>query len=100
VVRHNVDDEAKTFQLERLNHAVKAFAATNCGIDLVGVSDIVSVCRTGRGGEDRRRINVADAKAFQIGHQRRNAVEGHAVAELDAVGGCRNVHELSSSCMA
>jgi hypothetical protein len=40
---------------------------------------------------------VADAEVFHIRHQRHNAVEGHAVTELNTVRGGRDHNDASPS---
>ncbi|MNI34381.1 hypothetical protein D3C73_883710 [compost metagenome] len=86
MVRHNVEDQAEASLLQSRHHAVETFAPADRRIDLVGVGNIITVGGTGRGGEDRRGIEMTYAQALEIRHERCGAIEGHAIAELDAVG--------------
>src|SRR5690606_16818626 len=71
---------------------LEAFTAAEVRVEGVVVGDVVAVGRTLRRGEDRRGVEVADAQPFQVGHDRRRLLEGHAVAKLQAVGGDRWGH--------
>ncbi len=95
MVRHDIDDQLEARLLQRLHQPVETGAAADGGIDGVGVGHVVAVGRAAGGGKDRRGVEVGDAEPFNIGHQRRRAIEGHAVAKLNTVGGGWNGHWAS-----
>ena len=62
--------------------------ATELGIDLIMVAQVVAVRAARLGPQIGRAIHVADSQVAQIGHERRGVVQGEAGVELQAIG-CR-----------
>ncbi len=87
VVWHDIQDDAHPGGLQGGHQHLEITAPANGGIDLVGIGHIIAVRRAGYGGEDRREVEMADAEILPIGHELAGMLEGHAVSELQSVGG-------------
>ncbi len=60
VVGHDVDDQAEPVRAQRLDQPQPRLLAAQLGVDRPVVDDVVAVLGAGRGGQQRRRVEVAD----------------------------------------
>ncbi len=86
VVGHDVEDEPEPGAAKCGRKPVEALAPAKRRIDLIVVDDVIAMSGAGRGGEDRRCVEMADAEIAQMRHDRDRRVEIRPVTELQAIG--------------
>ena len=97
MVRHDIQDQANLRVSQRLHHPIKPFAVPDGRVDLVRIGNIIAMGGAGGRRKYRRGVKMADTEPLKIGGQRRRAIEGHAVTELNAISRGRD-HTEASPC--
>ena len=90
VIGHDVDDQAEARGGELGRQRAQRRLAAQFGIDLGRIDDVVAVHRARPRDGDGRRVEMADAQAREIGHQRLGVGEGEALVKLQPQGGARD----------
>ncbi len=91
VVGHDIENQAHTVLAQGLDQAQQGRFAAQFRIDDRRVDNVIAVHRAGTGFEQRRRVDVADTQAGEVGHQWHGVVEGEILMELQALGGAQRL---------
>jgi len=86
VVRHDVEQLAEVMVGEGEAEPGVAFLASQLGVQVRVVDDVVAVGAAGRGLQVGRAVEVTDTKPGQISGCLRSLVEAEAGLQLDAIG--------------
>ena len=87
MVRDEVEEQPHPARGRRGGEPGEALLAAELGVEPPVINDVVAVHRPGRGGEDRREVEVGDAELGEVGDDRGGGVEAERVVELEPVGG-------------
>ncbi len=97
VVRHNIKDQTQPGRLQGADQPLKTGPASDGGVNLVSIGDVITVRRIPGGSKYWRSIQMADAELLQIRHQTGGTIKGHAVTKLNTPGRCGD-HQVGSPC--
>ena len=87
VVRHQVHHHAHAVLFQGGDELVQLFLGADLRVDRVVVDHVVAVRAAGARFEERRRIEMADAKAGEVRHQLDRVLEAEILVELQPVRG-------------
>ena len=89
MVGHDIQHLAHAVILEFTHQLLQLFIAADFRIELVVVSNVITMLASGSGLEDGRRINVRDAQRVQISHKAARILKAKAGIKLQAIRGER-----------
>ncbi len=89
VVGHNIQHLAHAVILELIYQLLQLFIAADFRIELVVVSNVITMLAAGSGLEDGRGINVRDAQRMQISDKTARILKAKAGVKLQAIRGER-----------
>ncbi|MNP48554.1 hypothetical protein D3C76_1426830 [compost metagenome] len=87
VVGDDIEDQPHVLRAQGTDQATQCRFTAELRVDAGRVHHVITVHRTGAGAQQRRGVDMADAQAGKVGHQRHGVVEGEAFMKLQSQGG-------------
>ncbi|RMS12533.1 hypothetical protein ALP75_203718 [Pseudomonas syringae pv. actinidiae] len=91
VVGHDVEDQAHAVFAQGRYQAQQGRFAAQLRVDDGRVDHIVAMHGASAGLEQRRRVDVTDAQAGEVGHQWHGVIKGEVFMKLQALGGAQRL---------
>src|ERR1700722_2115943 len=94
VIGHNVEDQPHVVFMESSYEPVEVFGASDFRVQRIVIDNVVTVHAAGTGFQQRRNIEMTDAKLGKVGHDRGSLREREVAIELQAISREREVGTL------
>src|SRR5258708_12877108 len=90
MVRHEVENLAKTVRLQRVDHRLEIVLAAEFGVERVMVHDVVAMRASGPRLQVGRRVEMTDPKRGEIRHEPGGLRESEILRQLHTIRGARD----------
>ena len=90
MVRHEVENLAKTVRLQRVDHRSEVVLAAEFGVERVVVHDVVAMRASRPRLQVGRRVEMTDPKCGEIRHEPGGLRESEILRQLQTIRGARN----------
>ncbi|MNF87912.1 hypothetical protein D3C84_703910 [compost metagenome] len=97
VVGDNVEDQPHVLLTQRADQTAQRRFAAQFRVDRGGVHHVIAVHGTCACAQQRRGVDMADAEAGEIGHQRHRVVQREAFMKLQTQGRAWLIHRSRSA---